>query len=64
MGLDTKTYSLTDRQSQCDFYSDFGYFSSVQKRGLNLEVVKLMTVQVTRQPLRHKIFKISMICSA
>jgi hypothetical protein len=22
MGLDTKTYSLTDRQSQCDF--DFG----------------------------------------
>jgi hypothetical protein len=23
MGLDTKTYWLTDRQSQCDFDSDF-----------------------------------------
>jgi hypothetical protein len=25
MGLDTKTYSLTDRQSQCDFDSDFDF---------------------------------------
>jgi hypothetical protein len=33
-------------------------------RGLNLEVVKLMTVQVTRQPLQHKICKIIMIRSA
>jgi hypothetical protein len=33
-------------------------------RGLNLAVVKLMAVQVTRQPLQHKICKISMICSA
>jgi hypothetical protein len=33
-------------------------------RGLNLAVVKLMTVQVTRQPLQHKICKIGMICSA
>jgi hypothetical protein len=33
-------------------------------RGLNLEVVKLTTVQVTRQPLQHKICKIGMICSA
>jgi hypothetical protein len=34
-------------------------------RGLNLEVVKLMTVQVTRQPLHHKILvrKIVMISS-
>jgi hypothetical protein len=33
-------------------------------RGLNLAVVKLMTVQVTRQPLQHKICKICMFCSA
>jgi hypothetical protein len=33
-------------------------------RGLKLEVVKLTTVQVTRQPLQHKICKIGMICSA
>jgi hypothetical protein len=25
MGLDTKTYWLTDRQSQCDFDFDFEY---------------------------------------
>jgi hypothetical protein len=25
MGLDTKTYWLTDRQSQCDFESDFDF---------------------------------------
>jgi hypothetical protein len=28
MGLDTKTYWLTDRQSQCDF--DFDFDSSIQ----------------------------------
>jgi hypothetical protein len=33
-------------------------------RGLNLVVVKLMTVQVTRQPLQHKICKIGMFWSA
>jgi hypothetical protein len=33
-------------------------------RGLNLEVVKLTTVQVTRQPLQYKICKIGMIFSA
>jgi hypothetical protein len=33
-------------------------------RGLNLAVVKLTIVQVTRQPLQHKICKIGMICSA
>jgi hypothetical protein len=33
-------------------------------RGLNLAVVKLTTVQVTRQPLKHKICEIGMICSA
>jgi hypothetical protein len=33
-------------------------------RGLNLAVVKLTTVQVTRQPLQHKICKIGMICRA
>jgi hypothetical protein len=32
-------------------------------RGLNLAVVKLMTLQVTRQPLQHKMYKIGMICS-
>jgi hypothetical protein len=31
-------------------------------RALNLAVVKLTTVQVTRQPLQHKICKIGMIC--
>jgi hypothetical protein len=25
MGLDTKTYWLTDRQSQCDFDCDFDF---------------------------------------
>jgi hypothetical protein len=29
MGLDTKTYWLTDRQSQCDF--DFDFDSSVSQ---------------------------------
>jgi hypothetical protein len=33
-------------------------------RGLNLTVVKLRTVQVTRQPLQHKICKIGKICFA
>jgi hypothetical protein len=33
-------------------------------RGLNLTVVKITTVQVTRLPLQHKICKIGMICSA
>jgi hypothetical protein len=33
-------------------------------RGLNLEVVKLTTIQVTRHPLQHKICKIDIICSA
>jgi hypothetical protein len=34
MGLDTKTYWLTDRQSQCDFDFDFDFdlSSSVSKR--------------------------------
>jgi hypothetical protein len=32
-------------------------------RGLNLAVVKPMTVQVTKLPLWHKISKIGMICS-
>jgi hypothetical protein len=30
MGLDTKTYWLTDRQSQCDFDFNFNFNSSVQ----------------------------------
>jgi hypothetical protein len=33
-------------------------------RGLNLAVVKLTTVQVTKLPLWHKIRKIDMICLA
>jgi hypothetical protein len=32
-------------------------------RGLNLAVVKLTTVQVTKQPLQHKICTIDMICA-
>jgi hypothetical protein len=31
-------------------------------KGLNLAVVKITTVQVTRQPLQHKICKIGMTC--
>jgi hypothetical protein len=33
-------------------------------RGLNLAVVNLTTVQVTKLPLQHKIRKIGMICFA
>jgi hypothetical protein len=33
-------------------------------RGLNLAVVKLTAVQVTKLPLQHKIRKIGKICSA
>jgi hypothetical protein len=48
MGFDTKTYWLTDRQSQCGFDFDFElHFKSI--RGLNLAVVKHMAVQVTKQ---------------
>jgi hypothetical protein len=33
MGLDTKTYWLTDRQSQCDFDFDFDLLAaSIQER--------------------------------
>jgi hypothetical protein len=31
MGLDTKTYWLTDRQSQCDFDFDFDRKGSAEK---------------------------------
>jgi hypothetical protein len=33
-------------------------------RGLNLEVAKVTTVQVTKQPLQYQICKIGMFCSA
>jgi hypothetical protein len=36
MGLDTKTYWLTDRQSQCDFDFDFDWFDNpvrVRRKG-------------------------------
>jgi hypothetical protein len=33
-------------------------------RDLNLAVVKLKTVQMTRQPLQHKICKMGIICPA
>jgi hypothetical protein len=33
-------------------------------RGLNLAVVKLRTVRVTKLPLQHKVRKIGMICFA
>jgi hypothetical protein len=32
MGLDTKTYWLTDRQSQCNFDFDFDFDASVVQR--------------------------------
>jgi hypothetical protein len=35
-----------------------------RKLGLDWEVVKLTTVQVTRLPLQHEICKMRMICSA
>jgi hypothetical protein len=52
MGLDIKTYWLTDRQSQCDF--DFPLKAKPVTEnigGLNLAEVKHTTVQVTRLPL-------------
>jgi hypothetical protein len=33
MGLDTKTYWLTDSQSQCDFDFDFDVFRTEEKPG-------------------------------
>jgi hypothetical protein len=33
MGLDTKTYWLTDRQSQCDFDFEFSQFSVGDSHG-------------------------------
>jgi hypothetical protein len=54
MGLDTKTYWLTDRQSQCDFEFDFWYKANPVTEnigGLNLAAVKHTTIQVTRLPL-------------
>jgi hypothetical protein len=72
MGLDTKTYWLTDRQSQRNFDFDSSVIAVQDKvkpdieniRGLNLTMVKLTTDQVTRQPLQHKICKMGMICPA
>jgi hypothetical protein len=63
MGLDTKTYGMTDCQSQCDFDFDkfiiTKMFAPLDKakpvteiiRRLNLAAVKHMTVKVTRLPL-------------
>jgi hypothetical protein len=71
MGLDTKTYWLTGRQSQCDFDFDLRLDKYVQLekenpgtgniRGLNLAAVKPTTVQVSNcrflglNKLRHKL---------
>jgi hypothetical protein len=49
MGLDTKTYWLTARQSQCDFDLDFELGLNI--RGLNFAVVKPTTVQNTKLSL-------------
>jgi hypothetical protein len=39
MGLDTKTYCLTDRQSQCDFDFDFAWSSqAVEELGVKQSV--------------------------
>jgi hypothetical protein len=32
-------------------------------RGLNLAVIKIMTVQMNKVPLQHKIRKIGMVCT-
>jgi hypothetical protein len=40
MGLDTKTYWLTDRQSQCDFDFDFDRIRGIKKGSLESETVK------------------------
>jgi hypothetical protein len=42
MGLDTKTYWLTDRQSQCNF--DFDFESSRVEEGSNTSTVALRVV--------------------
>jgi hypothetical protein len=46
MGLDTKTYWLTDRQSQCDFDFDFGKsrHSTRVEAGSNTSTVTLRVV--------------------
>jgi hypothetical protein len=49
MGLDTKTYWLTDRQSQCDFDFDFDFDSewslvSRVETGSNISTVALRVV--------------------
>jgi hypothetical protein len=40
MGLDTKIYWLTDRQSQCGFDFDFDFVGSNEKGSLKPESVK------------------------
>jgi hypothetical protein len=45
MGLDTKTYWLTDRQSQCDFDFDF------EVQTLNLRLTKLWLGQLWLMPV-------------
>jgi hypothetical protein len=44
MGLDTKTYWLTNRQSQCDLDSDFDERGSRLKAGSNTYTVTLRVV--------------------
>jgi hypothetical protein len=42
MGLDTKTYRLTDRQSQCDFDFDFDF--DLTKAAVNMDPQQWETV--------------------
>jgi hypothetical protein len=44
MGLNTKTYRLTNRQSQCDFYFDFGTRVTRVEAGSNTSTVTLRVV--------------------
>jgi hypothetical protein len=38
MGLDTKTYWLTDRQSQCEFDFDFNLISNIENTSCVLQL--------------------------
>jgi hypothetical protein len=57
MGLDTKTYRLTDRQSQCDFDFDFDFHFDARQFSVDLNEVtvlkKFSRVLGSRQPRKN-----------
>jgi hypothetical protein len=54
MGLDTKTYWLTDRQSQCDFDLSLVVRQSPASKGVNTEAEEAMALEAVtrRQPVK------------